>query len=257
VTSTDGHAATTRPYPLSLWYVDDPAWYIEDPAATEIPQTLRWSRRGWHMGKVDIGGKPAYVVIDEYEMDGVFDQRDAWALSRDSMAALKADERDLDKHAWLDGVAYRPVKIDPDGKSITFVAIKTGTTEAQEAAAKDTYLPDRNVERAAQPVVFGHDLSTALVEAGRSQSRMLLDFEAVWCGPCHTMDQLVFTAQSVVTAAGGTIAVKIDGDVHPDLKKKYNVDGYPTLILLDSHGKELRRGVGYQSVLEMLALLRQ
>lgn len=242
-------AATSRPYPLALWYVEDP----QDPR--EAP-TLRWSRRGWHEGSVAIDGKPAYVLITEMEMDGIFDQRDAWAISRDSNALLKAAPHNLDEHVWLDGRAYRPVKIDESGMALSFVEIHPGTTEAEELAKADIYLPDRNVPRAPQPLAFGKSLPAVLAAAARQQKRVLVDFEAVWCGPCHIMDQLVYTAQSVVDAASGTLAVKVDGDDHRDLKLHYHVDGFPTMILLDSHGREIRRAVGYQGVTDMVALLR-
>lgn len=244
-----GKPASTRPYPVSLWYV-------EDPQEPDTMPTLRWSRRGWHVGTVDLGGKPAYVLITEMEMDGKFDQRDQWAIARDSVKVLKVASRGLDEHYWLDSVAYRPVSIDEHGRSIAFVPIKPGTTEAEEAVSKDIYFADRGVARAEKPVAFAKDLPTALAQAAREKKRVLIDFEAVWCGPCHTMDQLVFTASSVVNAAKDVIAVKVDGDDHRDLKKQYNVEGFPTLILLGSDGKEIRRGVGYQSVLEMIAMMR-
>jgi thiol-disulfide isomerase/thioredoxin len=249
VPAGDGHAASMRPYPLALWYVEDP----DEPKA---PPLLRWSRRGWHLGRFEIGGKTAYALITEMHMDGRFDQRDFWALSRDSAALLKiSDMRPMDRHFWLDGIAYRPVKIDPDGRAITMVPIQTGTTEAGEKLKDDIYLPDRDVARVPR-LAFGKDLATVLAEAKRDNKRVLVDFEAVWCGPCHTMDTLVFTAKSVVAATEGTLPVKVDGDDHHDLKVKYKVEGYPTLILLDSNGKELRRGVGYQSIVQMLAMLK-
>lgn len=249
IAAAPGHPAMTRPYALALWYVEDP----QEPHAKP---TLRWSRRGWHLGELQIAGKPAYVLITEMEQDGIFDQRDWWAVARDSAAIRKLDMRGMDKHFWLDGTAYRPVKIDPDGRSLSMVQIEPGTTEADEKAKDDVYLPDRNVERAPR-LAFGRDLPTVLAEAKRDNKRVLVDFEAVWCGPCHTMDTLVFTAKSVVTAAMGTIAVKVDGDDHRDLKLRYKVDGYPTVILLDSQGKEIRRAVGYQSVVQMVAMLKE
>ena len=107
------------------------------------------------MGEVEIGGKPAYVLITEMVMDGRFDQRDQWAMSRNADSLLRAASRALDEHYWLDGVAYRPVKIDEDGRSLSVVQIQPGTTEAEELAKKDSYLPDRNVARAPQPLAFG------------------------------------------------------------------------------------------------------
>ncbi|MEZ5162963.1 MAG: hypothetical protein R2688_04260 [Fimbriimonadaceae bacterium] len=73
-----------RPYPISFWYV-------EDPLTPDAAPLLRWSRRGWHEGTVEVDGKPAYVLITEMVMDGQFDQRDAWFLARtrkDLLAAL-------------------------------------------------------------------------------------------------------------------------------------------------------------------------
>ena len=238
-----------RPYPVSLWYV-------EDPQEPDAPPPLRWSRRGWHEGKLEIGGKPAFVLITEMEMDGVFDQRDCWALARDRAALLKADSRGLERHCWLDGKAYRATNIDPDGLNIAFEPFDPGITEAEEAARDDIYAADRNAPRAAAPLAFGKDLAAALAQAAREHKRVLVDFETTWCGPCATMNQLVYTSSAVVDAAKDVLAVKVDGDEHRELTKKYTVGAYPTILLLDSNGVELRRAVGYRSVVEMVAMLK-
>jgi thiol:disulfide interchange protein DsbD len=238
-----------RAYPIDLWFV-------EDPQEPEAPPELRWSRRGWHEGQLDIGGKPAFVWITEMEMDGVFDQRDSWALARDRASLLKSLGRGLDGHAWLDGVAYRPIAIDPDGRTLSFEPFDPGITEAEEAAKADVYAPDRNAPRAAKPLAFGKDLAAALADAKRDKKRVLVDFETTWCGPCATMNQLVYTSAPVVDAAVNVLAVKVDGDEHRELVKRYGVSGYPTILLLDSDGTELRRAVGYRSVREMVEMLK-
>jgi thiol-disulfide isomerase/thioredoxin len=238
-----------RPYPVALWFV-------EDPQEPDAPPALRWSRRGWHEGQLEIDGKPAFVLITEMEMDGVFDQRDCWALARDRATLLKADARGLERHCWLDGKAYRATVIDPDGLSLAFEPFDPGITQAAEAAHDDIYAPDRNVPRAAQPLAFGKDLDAALARAAREHKRVLVDFETTWCGPCATMNQLVYTSAAVVDAAKDVLAVKVDGDEHRELTKKYTVGAYPTILVLDSSGAELRRSVGYRSVVEMVAMLK-
>lgn len=241
--------AQTRCYPLSLWFV-------EDPQEPDAPPALRWSRRGWHEGECVIDGKPAFVLVTEMQLDGVFDQRDAWFLARERSKLLGASSRSLEQHAWLDGRAYRPVSIDPHGRSIAFERFEPGFTEAEEAAKADTLAPDRNAPRAEKPLAFSSDLAAALAKAKREGKRVLVDFETTWCGPCATMNQLVYTSKPVVDAAANVIAVKLDGDVQRELVKQYTVGAYPTIVLLGSDAKELRRAVGYQSVAQMVTLLK-
>jgi len=241
--------AQTRNYPLSLWFVEDP----QEPQA---PPVLRWSRRGWHEGECVIDGKPAFVLVTEMELDGVFDQRDAWFLARERSKLLGASSRSLEQHAWLDGRAYRPVAIDPHGRSIAFERFEPGFTEAEEAAKADTLAADRNAPRAEKPLAFSSELAAALTKAKREGKRVLVDFETTWCGPCATMNQLVYTSKPVVDAAANVIAVKLDGDAQRELVKQYAVGAYPTIVLLSSDGKELRRAVGYQSVVQMVELLK-
>lgn len=238
----------SRPYPINLWYVEDPL----EPNA--VP-TLRWSRRGWHEGQVTLGGKTAYVLITEMNMDGVFDQRDHWILSRTRAGLWEPKSRGLEDHVWLDGICYRPLGIDADGMFLKFESFDPGFTEAEESNQRDPYLDDKAAARAPKPVTFGHDFEAALKQSKAEKKNLLVDFEATWCGPCKTMDELVYTAQAVVDAAKIVVAVKVDGDIHRDLTKKYNVTAYPTMIILDPSGKELNRAVGYRGVKDMVKFL--
>ena len=62
------------------------------------------------------------------------------------------------------------------------------------------------------------------------------------------MDRWVYTAEMVVSAAAGIIAVKVDGDEHRDLVRRFAVTAYPTMILLSASGVEIRRARGYRGV---------
>lgn len=245
----DAGEATSRPYPLSLWYVFDPAEPDAAPA-------LRWTRRGWHHGQVELGGKPAFVQLMEGVLDGVFDQRDAWAIARQPADLGAAKSTTLEHHVWLDGQAYRMVGIDADGRWLRLAAFDPGITEQEELARADLHKADREAARAAAPLAFGKDFAAALATAKASGKPLFVDFETTWCGPCKLMDQWVYTAADVVAAAQGLVAVKLDGDEQRDLVKRYEVAGYPTMLILDGEGQVVRRAVGYRSVRQMVEFLR-
>lgn len=241
-------AAPTRPYPVALWFVEDP----REPDAEPV---LRWSRRGWHEGAFEVGGKKAFVLLTDMAMDGILDQRDAWALARDRKALLAAPSRTLENHCWLDGTAYRAVRIDPNGRFVDFEAFDPGITEAEERAANDRYAADRAAPRAKHPVAFQGDFEAALAEAKSRGRRLFVDFQTTWCGPCHLMAQIVYTAAPVAEAAEDVVAVQVDGDDRRDLVDRFGVSAYPTMILLDSDGTEIRRAVGYRGVAAMAEFL--
>ncbi|MFK7959858.1 MAG: thioredoxin family protein [Phycisphaerales bacterium] len=252
-TASTASPATSRPYPINLWFVADPLEPDAEPA-------LRWSRRGWHEGSCTIGGLPAYVLVTDRAMDGIFDRQDSWMLARDPKDLGRAS-RSLAQHAWLDGAAYLPISVDPHGRAIRLEPFDPGVTEAQEREKADIYRVDREAPRATTPLVFGHDLDAALVaaraqvERGEGRGRVFVDFETTWCGPCKQMDQWVYPAAAVVQAAEGLQVVKLDGDEQRELVKRYAVRGYPTMLMLDADGAVLDRLVGYRSVAEMARFL--
>lgn len=244
----NGDDTQLQPYPIVFWFVADP----QEPDAAP---TLRWTRRGWHEGTFAVDGKTGHVLITEMQMDGVFTTADAWQLGADHEAMLKAGSRGLDTHAWVDGRAFRATGVTADGRALTLEAFDPGITEAEERDRADRLKADRTAKRAAAPLAFGKDFDAALAEAARTGKRVFVDFETTWCGPCKQMDQWVYAAADVVAAAADVIAVKLDGDEQRSLVKRFDVKGYPTLLLLDSKGEVVRRAVGYQGVAATVTFL--
>jgi len=76
-----------------------------------------------------------------------------------------------------------------------------------------------------------------------STQPVLVDFTAVWCGPCKMLDPVVKELAQAWT--GQVKVVKLDVDHNPSLAMQYQVMGVPTLLLFKG-GQPIERVTGYQ-----------
>ena len=83
-----------------------------------------------------------------------------------------------------------------------------------------------------------------------STQPVLVDFTAVWCGPCKMLDPIV--KQLAEQWAGKVKVVKLDVDHNPELAMQYQVMGVPTLMLFVG-GQPSQRISGYQPKDRILA----
>jgi thioredoxin 1 len=71
---------------------------------------------------------------------------------------------------------------------------------------------------------------------------VLVDFSAVWCGPCKMLDPIV--KQLAGEWDGKVKVVKIDADQNPNILMQYSVLGIPTLLFFKG-GEIKERITGY------------
>jgi thiol:disulfide interchange protein DsbD len=105
---------------------------------------------------------------------------------------------------------------------------------------------------------INQDYEQALARAKAEHKFVLLDTYAVWCAQCKELDEKTWPDPQVTAwIREHAVPVKVDADkVRPDLAKTLGIRSFPTVILLDGEGREVRRSLGFQKPVEMLAWLR-
>ena len=111
------------------------------------------------------------------------------------------------------------------------------------------------------------DFEKSLAKAKESKKMVLLDFTGSdWCGYCIKLDEAVFSKSAFKKfAKENLVLVELDfprstplpkktKEQNTALGKKFDVHGYPTIVLLDSDGKEVTRWVGFDA--ELLSKLQ-
>ena len=101
-------------------------------------------------------------------------------------------------------------------------------------------------------------LPKALEQAKAEKKLVLLDFTGSdWCPPCKNLHKTVLTSEEFSKfAKENLVLVEVDfprakeqsaelKTANKELSAKFQVRGYPTLIVLDAEGKELFKKVGY------------
>lgn len=69
----------------------------------------------------------------------------------------------------------------------------------------------------------------------------LVDFYAVWCGPCKMMHPVI---EEIANNYSNLKIIKVDVDKHQELARNYSVMSIPTLILFKD-GQIVEKNIGF------------
>ena len=101
-------------------------------------------------------------------------------------------------------------------------------------------------------VKWEHDYQSALKRAKAEKKLIFMDLWTEWCGPCLYLQKNVFPTPEAQAALAkvvpfSALVEKKDGTPVAEgarLSKAFQLNAFPTMVILDADGKELRRQVG-------------
>jgi len=102
----------------------------------------------------------------------------------------------------------------------------------------------------AELVASWEDAQTLAREKGQS---IVVDFFAVWCGPCKRFDQASEEDAALRSALEGVVLFKTDAEREgKELAEQFSVGGYPTYVVANEGGEVLGRWWGFESATEWM-----
>ncbi|MEE2714444.1 MAG: thioredoxin family protein [Verrucomicrobiota bacterium] len=142
--------------------------------------------------------------------------------------------------------------------TLSMIIVGIGCNQNQEAFRMDSGsdeapAPDPRAEK-----LWSDDLTKAKERAKKGNKLILLDFTGSdWCPPCMALHDFVLTQPEFLDFAEKNLElVELDfpknkpidkklAERNAKLVEKYNINGFPTIIVLDTAGKIIHRDVGY------------
>lgn len=102
------------------------------------------------------------------------------------------------------------------------------------------------------------DFTEALKAAQSENKLVFMDCYTVWCGPCKRLSSEVFSQKKAGDHFNPRfVSLKMDMEKGEglELRKKYDVNAYPTLLVLNDKGELLCRYAGYLDVDQLIAFV--
>jgi thiol:disulfide interchange protein len=148
--------------------------------------------------------------------------------------------------------------------AVSALLLITGCSQAPENAAAPP-APPVDADKVAQ-ARHGEDSPFLPLSFAEAQHRartndqpILIDFYTDWCGPCKQMDAHTWNQKKVIDWLDEHfVCIKYnatDPEKRP-VAERYDVDSYPTMLLIDADGNELGRIKGGHDAQRLIGSLK-
>jgi thioredoxin 1 len=109
-------------------------------------------------------------------------------------------------------------------------------------------------------VFYSGSYDNMLRDAKKLKKNIVLRFGGDWCNSCNKLDNETFSDTRLTEFLGDHFIVykiNIDSPLGKEITEKFNVDIFPTLLILDYRTKEVSRLKGFHSANSLSKLLKE
>lgn len=99
-------------------------------------------------------------------------------------------------------------------------------------------------------------LDKGMAEAKRLGKPMFVDIMAPWCGYCRKMRQEVFPSKRFQDISASFVLIRVNAEEDISVRK-FNVQGFPTLLMLDKNGYLISRFDGFTEVNPLVSAMQE
>ncbi len=106
-----------------------------------------------------------------------------------------------------------------------------------------------------QIIFIENQFSTALKKAKAESKYIFVDAYTTWCGPCKQLKQTTFKdsrAAEFFNKNFVNAAIDMEKRESTKLALEWNIQQYPTLMILDEHGKVILGSIGYLNAEQLI-----
>ena len=116
--------------------------------------------------------------------------------------------------------------------------------------------PATAVFKTNEGILFENDSWQKTLEKAKKENKLIfLDGYTSWCEPCKMLRETTFKDQEVAGLFNKNfinVSMDLEKGDGPALSKKYDVTGYPTLLVVNANGDVVTESIGYLSAKQLI-----